>query len=191
MSTETETYSLGTDFYATLGIPSTASAEEIKNAHVALALKHHPDMSAENDGGKRFRAISEAWAVLGKPEKRQSYDLARIRVLGSKGAYAGSAGPIESEISDGFQTQKANFNVAVQAKASSNWRELQDKYKKESWQRMPLSERKLTRVRGLQTIGGTLMPVVLMVGFVAVAGYGYYSATLGTRPRRTASAAGR
>jgi preprotein translocase subunit Sec63 len=59
------------DYYAILGLASTATAEDIKNAHVALALKHHPDLSTVDDGGKRFLAISEAWSVLGKPEQRQ------------------------------------------------------------------------------------------------------------------------
>jgi len=174
------------DHYAALGVASTATAEEIKNAHVALALKHHPDLSSADDGGKRFHAISEAWAVLGKPDQRQSYDLHRIRALGSKGAYAGSGGAgYSSDLSEGFQTQKANFNVAVQSKASSNWKEMQDKYKRESWQRMPLSEKKLTRVRGLQTIGGTIMPLILTAAFIGSFGYAYWSMTLGGGRKRS------
>lgn len=46
-------------------------------------------------------------------------------------------------ISQGFNTQKMNFSKVVQARAASNWQDLQDKYKTEKWQNMPLSERKV------------------------------------------------
>ena len=51
------------DYYAILGVAKDASLEEIKKAHVKLALENHPDMlaledrdnSLVNDGGERFR----------------------------------------------------------------------------------------------------------------------------------------
>ena len=174
------------DYYAVLGLASTATAEDIKNAHVALALKHHPDLSTVDDGGKRFLAISEAWSVLGKPEQRQAYDLARVRSMGAGSLTVGGDFGNEDHagISESFNTQKTNFHTAVKANASSNWRDLQDKYKTESWQRMPLSERKLTRVRGVQTMAGTIMPLALSVALVAGVAYSYYSYSLPTTRRR-------
>lgn len=167
------------DYYHVLGVAHNASLEEIKNAHVTLALKHHPDLSTDDDGGKRFRSISEAWATLGKAERRRDYDLARIRSLGPNSMLnpGGAAyNPSDaSEISESFNTQKTNFHVAVQYNASSNWRELQDKYKTERWQNMPLSEKKLTRVRGVQTLHGTIAPMLITLGIVGFVGYSYYS----------------
>jgi DnaJ-class molecular chaperone len=170
------------DFYEVLGLTSVATPDEIKNAHVALALKYHPDLSTVDDGGKRFRAISEAWAILGKQDRRQSYDLERMRILGSKSYYAsGGASAVSTEISAGFQTQKSNFDQAVKANAMSNWKEMQDKYKSESWQRLPLSEKKLHRIRGVQTVGGTVMPIFLTLAFVGFCGYTYYNSMIPKR----------
>jgi len=65
----------GKDYYKILGVAKSASADEIKKAYRKLALKFHPD---HNKGDKaaetRFKEISEAYAVLSDPEKRQQYD---------------------------------------------------------------------------------------------------------------------
>lgn len=65
----------GKDYYKILGVAKSASADEIKKAYRKLALKYHPD---HNKGDKaaeaKFKDISEAYAVLSDPEKRQQYD---------------------------------------------------------------------------------------------------------------------
>jgi len=64
------------DYYKTLGIEKSASAEEIKKAYRKLALKYHPDRNPNDkkNAEEKFKKISEAYAVLSDPEKRQQFD---------------------------------------------------------------------------------------------------------------------
>lgn len=59
------------DYYSILGVPKTASQEEIKKAYRKLAMKHHPDRGGDSEMSAR---INEAYNVLGDPAKRQQYD---------------------------------------------------------------------------------------------------------------------
>lgn len=63
------------DYYNVLGVDKKASAEDIKKAYRKLALKWHPDRNPNNKAAEeKFKKISEAYAVLSDPEKRQQYD---------------------------------------------------------------------------------------------------------------------
>ena len=63
------------DYYQMLGVPKTASQEEIKKAYRKLAMKYHPDRnSGDTSAEAKFKDVSEAYAVLGDPEKRKQYD---------------------------------------------------------------------------------------------------------------------
>jgi curved DNA-binding protein len=62
------------DFYRALGVPRTASQEEIQRAYRSLARRHHPDVSKQPGSEERFKEISEAYQVLSDPELRRRYD---------------------------------------------------------------------------------------------------------------------
>ena len=63
------------DYYKTLGVDKKADADEIKKAYRKLAREYHPDRNAgDKKAEARFKDISQAYDVLGDPDKRARYD---------------------------------------------------------------------------------------------------------------------
>lgn len=72
------------DYYEVLGVPRTASADEVKSAYRRLALKYHPDKNkGDKEAEERFKEAAEAYEVLSDPDKRAAYD---------RGGHAGVSG---------------------------------------------------------------------------------------------------
>jgi molecular chaperone DnaJ len=79
------------DFYKVLGVAKDASADDIKKAYRKLARANHPD-SHPDDAAKheKFKAVAEAYDVVGDKDKRAKYD--EFRTLQSSGGFGGFPG---------------------------------------------------------------------------------------------------
>ncbi|MES2177182.1 MAG: J domain-containing protein [Gemmatimonadota bacterium] len=79
------------DYYAVLGVPASASQDEIKKQYRKLAAKHHPDKNPNDPkAADVFKGISEAYQTLGDADKRKQYD--EMRRLGAFGGFGGGGG---------------------------------------------------------------------------------------------------
>jgi curved DNA-binding protein CbpA len=68
------------DLYQLFGVPPDASRDEIAQAWRRRARDEHPDSRpGDADAPGRFRALAEAWQVLGDPARRATYDRALAR----------------------------------------------------------------------------------------------------------------
>jgi curved DNA-binding protein CbpA len=69
------------DPYDVLGVASTASAADIKQAFRRLAARWHPDRNPDPDAPARFRAAQEAFELLSDDERRRAHDASRQKRL--------------------------------------------------------------------------------------------------------------
>ncbi|MGH7707526.1 MAG: DnaJ C-terminal domain-containing protein [Vulcanimicrobiaceae bacterium] len=96
------------DYYQVLGVPKAAAEKDVKSAYRKLARKWHPDANPKNpkEAEEKFKEISEAYEVLGDPEKRKKYD-----ALGSDWQRAAQQAEQQRRYRD-TQSERFNFSGA-------------------------------------------------------------------------------
>jgi len=66
---------MGESYYSILGVTSSASTEQIRQAYIVLAKKYHPDANPGSNNSDIFIVIQHAYEVLSNPKTRKDYDL--------------------------------------------------------------------------------------------------------------------
>lgn len=67
------------DYYKILGVPTSATSDEVRLAYLNLCKQWHPDVNADADATAKMQDINEAYLILKDPVKRQRYDKEYLR----------------------------------------------------------------------------------------------------------------
>src|SRR3989344_2691612 len=89
------------DYYETLGVPKSASKDEIKKAFYKLAHKYHPDKKEGNEA--KFKQVNEAYQVLSDDGKRSKYDQYGSADSADFSGFSAQGGPASGWDFSGFQ----------------------------------------------------------------------------------------
>ena len=81
------------DLYQILGVPKSASDDDIKKAYRKLAMKYHPDRNPNNkEAEEKFKEVQNAYAILSDAQKRATYDQFGNAAFENNGAGGGFGG---------------------------------------------------------------------------------------------------
>jgi hypothetical protein len=105
------------NYYHSLGVTKSATADEIKRAYRKLALEYHPDR--HNGDDTKFKGISEAYAVLKDPAKRKAHDL-ELKEDSAKHKTGSTAGAAAAR-----KTSAADFSGPDPASEKGQWDDTQ------------------------------------------------------------------
>ena len=164
------------DYYKTLGVEKSASADEIKKAYRNLAFKYHPDRNpGDKSAEESFKRINEAYSVLGDESKRRQYDL-----YGSASAQNGygqySQNSYSGSYGQGYGTYGRNtysdpfeefFRQAYSQRNSSQSQDEDSGYHTYTWTKRNAED--FTRSAGLRMFGRGMAQFALAgLGFFVV-----------------------
>ncbi len=107
------------DYYEVLGVPRTATPDELKTAFRNLARKYHPDVNKDADAEEQFKEINEAYAVLSDPQKRAAFDQYGMAGVEGMGGVPDWSTIDFSDIFDGF-SELFGFSMGGSRRRSSS-----------------------------------------------------------------------
>ena len=106
---------MASDPYTVLGVPRSASADEIRKAFRKLAKQNHPDTNPNNKAAEeRFKQVSSAFDIVGDAEKRKKFDAGEIDADGRetfRGFQGGGQGPWGPPPGGGFGGRGGQFRA--------------------------------------------------------------------------------
>jgi curved DNA-binding protein CbpA len=107
------------DFYATLGVPRNATANQIRERFLDLTREMHPDRfqgSDKEDAEQAFQEITQAFNVLSDPSRRREHDIELSRPKAQQGAPDTQQEAAKAYLQRGVRAYKAkNFPEAADA----------------------------------------------------------------------------
>ena len=105
------------DYYSVLGVPKTATPEEIKKAYRKLASKHHPDRGGDK---QTFQGVQQAYETLSDPNKRTQYDNPQPQGFDGFGGQGFGFEDIFSQAGAQFRTPRRNPDTTISVEIPLN-----------------------------------------------------------------------